>query len=64
MKKSAAALLLPMIPGFVQMFMQMVSAIREDEGTPEEVKAKLDKISAELKVTAANVAAVQLPSGT
>jgi hypothetical protein len=59
-----AAALLALVPMFVNAISQIVAAVSADEGTPEEQKAKLDKISANLKVTMADVAAVQLPSGT
>lgn len=59
----AFAILIPLIPGLVQSVLNIVSAIRADEGTPEEVKSKLDSISADLKRIVADVQAVELPSG-
>ena len=58
-----AALLIPLIPGLVKSVMDIINAAQADEGTPEEVKAKLDAISEDLKTVMANVQAVELPSG-
>ena len=57
------ALLLPLIPTLTQSLINVVNAARAAEGTPEEMKAKLDAISLKLNDTMATVAAAQLPSG-
>jgi hypothetical protein len=59
----ALALLQTMLPSIIQTTKQIYDAIAADPGTPEEVKAQLAAISAELKSTCDKVAAVQLPNG-
>lgn len=56
-----AAAILALIPGFIEMIGKLVALAKTATGTPEEEKAKLDAISADLKLVAAAVAAVQLP---
>lgn len=57
-----AALLIPLIPSLVQTILNVVNAVRSDDGTPAEMKAKLDLISADLKGVMARVALVELPN--
>ena len=57
------AMLLPLIPQLTQSLINIVNAARAVEGTPAEVKAKLDAISVRLQATQAEVVAAQLPSG-
>lgn len=58
----AATILIPLIPGLIQSVLSIVTAIRGDPGTPDEIKIKLDNLSAGLKAVVAEVAAVQLPN--
>jgi hypothetical protein len=57
-----AALIIPLIPGLVQSVTQIVDAVKSSDQTPEELKAQLDQISADLQAIALKVAAVQLPN--
>jgi len=59
----AAGLIIPLIPGMVQMVMNLIDAAKAAEGTPEQMKVQLDVISADLKSIVAAVEAVDLPSG-
>lgn len=57
----AAALLIPMIPGVIQIVRELVDIVRADELTPEERTAKLDAIAARLDARVAEIAALELP---
>jgi hypothetical protein len=57
-----AAVLIPMIPGLVKVVLDIIAAARADEGTPEEVKAKLDAISLNLQSVVLQVQAAELPN--
>jgi uncharacterized membrane protein YjjB (DUF3815 family) len=57
------AALIPLIPGLAQMIFTIIESINADEGTPEEVKAKLEGISTDLHAVVLKVQAVELPSG-
>lgn len=57
-----AALLIPLVPGLLKTIMDIVNAATGPELTPEEMKARLDGISADLKGVVAAVQAVQLPN--
>jgi len=57
-----ALTLIPMLPGLVQTVWQIIDAVRNDDATPAETKAKLDQISADLQAVVAQVKAVELPT--
>ena len=57
-----ATMLIPLLPGLVGGIMSVIDAIRGHEDTPEELKRRLDEISADLKVIVAKVQAVELPA--
>ena len=59
---SLAAVLLPLIPGLVSGVASVVNAIRNHPTTPDDVKAQLDQISADLHAVNVRVQAVELPS--
>jgi peptidoglycan hydrolase CwlO-like protein len=56
-----AMMLIPMIPGLVNSVMSIIDTISNHDGTPTELKAQLDSISADLKALVEKVQAVQLP---
>lgn len=58
-----ALALIPLLPGLVSSIVNIIDAAKDDPATPEEAKAKLDAISADLKALVAKVQAVELPSG-
>ena len=55
--------LLQGLPGLIRDGVSIYKVIREDPGTPVEVRAKLDEIGADLDDALKLVAEVQLPSG-
>lgn len=57
-----AAILIPLIPSLVQSVMSIIDAVSASDQTPEDMKAQLDAISADLKNVVAKVQAVQLPN--
>lgn len=58
----AAALIIPLLPGLVDAVLGIVNAIKTDDSTPAELKAKLDSISSDLQIISAKVQAVELPT--
>lgn len=57
-----AVTLLPLIPQFVNTVLNLVDAVRRDPGLPEEDKALLDALSADLAAINMRVQAVELPT--
>lgn len=56
-----AAVFIPLLPGLMHSIAQIINAVRDHDGTPAELKAQLDAISADLQGLTKKVAAVQLP---
>lgn len=56
-----AAALVPLIPQAVRGILAIVDAIKDRGDTPEELKVKLEALSADLKASVAKVLAVELP---
>lgn len=50
-----AVTLLPLIPPAIESLNNLIKAIKEDAGTPEEAKAQLDELSARLDETSEKV---------
>lgn len=55
-----AAAIVPLIPGIVRNAIDLVEVLRHHPSTPEEMKAQLDGISADLHAINARVQAVPL----
>ena len=56
-----AAVLVPLIPQAVRGILAIIDAIKDRGDTPEELKAQLEVLSADLKSAVARVQAVALP---
>ena len=57
-----ATIIIALLPEMIAWMTKLIEGISADAGTPAEQKIKLDAISADLKIVAADVAAVQLPN--
>ena len=55
------AQILPLIPDAVEALVKIIRVLRSHESTPNELKARLDAISADLDAACAKVQAVVLP---
>lgn len=58
---SALSLLLPLLPGFVDLGLKVYSTFKNPPANPEEAKARLESLSQALKDMSVRVAAVELP---
>lgn len=55
--------IITLVSGMIKISAELVGALRANQDTPEEEKAKLDLLSEQLQSTAQAVAAVELPNG-